>query len=297
MAHFYSVLDVFTEEVLGGNPLAVVFGADDIEDARMQRIAREFNLSETVFVLGPADRAHSARLRIFTPGSELPFAGHPTVGTAVALGLQSEHAVLTLEEGVGLVTCTVSRDGHHKGYARFALPLLPERLDVTVDTEKLAAALRLAPADIAVDGQTPAAWSAGVPFLVVPVKDRAALERAAPDAALWPEVFPQADIPLDAYLYTSETVDPARSYATRMFGPTVGIPEDPATGSAAAVFPAHLLASGAIGNGSHELVLEQGFKMGRPSVIDVKAVVREGRIASIEIGGHAVLVASGTVNV
>jgi len=297
MAHFYSLLDVFTNTVLAGNPLAVVFGADDIATERMQAIAREFNLSETVFVLRPRDRVNTARLRIFTPVGELPFAGHPTIGAAVALALQSDTTLFNLEEDVGLITCTVSRDGRQQGDAKFSLPRLPEALDIAVDKDALAAAVGLTPDDIVGGVHAPSAWSAGVPYLAVRVTGRAALDRAVPNPVLWADVFPQAGIPVDAYLYCDEPVYPSRSHATRMFAPTSGIPEDPATGSAAAILPAHLLAAGALPDGETALILEQGVKMGRPSTIHLKVRVAMGALTQIEIGGSAVLVAHGTINV
>lgn len=291
------MLDVFTDKVLTGNPLAVVFSADDISEQRMQAVAREFNLSETVFVLRPADRVNTARLRIFTPTGELPFAGHPTIGTAVALALQAEANLVNLEEGVGLISCMVSRDGRQKATAKFPLPVLPQRLDIPFDPKKLAKALGLRTKDIATGNASPSAWSAGAPYLVVKVADRDALDKAAPNMAVWADVLPQEGIPVDTYLYCDQPVDASRSYATRMFAPTSGIPEDPATGSAAAVLPAHLLAWGALKDGTSDLTLEQGVKMGRSSVINLRVGVRAGILSQVEISGSAMLLASGTINI
>lgn len=297
MSHFYSVLDVFTDAVLAGNPLAVVFDADDIEGERMQKIAREFNLSETVFVLRPRDRANSARLRIFTPSRELPFAGHPTIGTAIALALHSERNVFTLEEEVGVIQCTVSRDGRHRAYATFGLPKLPERVRYAVEPDLLARALGLEPDQVITGGARPMAWSAGVPYLAVPVRDRAALDQAWADPNLFEEAFVRDGVAIDPYLYCTETVQSHHSYATRMFAPRAGIPEDPATGSAAAILPAQLLATGALAAGTHNLALEQGVKMGRPSLIHLKVTIAAGLISEIEIGGCAAMLATGTITV
>ena len=270
MTRFYSILDVFTEETLGGNPLAVVFDADDMTPEQMQKIAREFNLSETVFVMRAADMAHTAGVRIFTPTSEVPFAGHPTIGTAVALALQSEHALVTLEEGIGPVTCTVSRDGDRKGHAKFVSPKLPQRQDTDIDRETLANALHLDPFDIAEQDRI-SAWSVGLPFLVVPVRSRVALDRAEPDIGLWRDLFPESGALAGAYLYTDDTRQEDHSFTTRMFAPTKGVPEDPATGSAAAVLPGHLFEDGQIGEGAHHLTLEHGRADG-PAI----HAVREG---------------------
>jgi len=297
MAHFYSVLDVFSDRVLAGNPLAVVFSADDIPGERMQAVAREFNLSETVFLLRPRDRINTARLRIFTPVCELPFAGHPTIGTAVALALQSEASLINLEEDVGTVVCTVARDGRHKGYAKFSLPKLPWPLTLAIDRKKLAEAIGLTPADILGGAARPAAWSAGVPYLVVRVANRAVLDQARPDAAPGSAPLMHEGLPVDVYVYCDDPVNRSRSHAARMFAPASGIAEDPATGSAAAVLPAHLLAAGELADGVHNLALEQGVKMGRPSLINLRATVREARLTQVEIGGWAVLLASGTINI
>lgn len=166
MARRFVTLDVFTDTALTGNPLAVVLDAEGLDDAAMQRIAGEFNLSETVFVLPPAEPRHRAALRIFTPLSELPFAGHPTIGTAVLLALQDAHAGQTdavafgLEEGIGTLACVVEpRDG--RGCARFKMPVLPDFRGDGPDAEPLAAALSLAPRQIGVGRHTPSRHGVG----------------------------------------------------------------------------------------------------------------------------------------
>jgi trans-2,3-dihydro-3-hydroxyanthranilate isomerase len=254
----------------------------------MQAIAREFNHPETVFVFAPADAGHRARVRIFTPVQELPFAGHPTVGTAVLLALYDGAAVgsdLVLEEGLGAVRCTLESVHGAGGGARFAIPKLPYEVGPAADTAVIAAALSLEPSDI--DGR-PARGSAGIPFTFVAIRSLDAMARCRPDAAKFDTAFPDRA----AYVFCSETADPGHHFHARMFAPGLGIAEDPATGSAAAAF-AGLLA-GRLGDGEHTVAIEQGYEMGRPSVIRL-AFVRAGRLVSASIGGDAVLVTEGTI--
>ncbi|MFD0935899.1 PhzF family phenazine biosynthesis protein, partial [Methylobacterium trifolii] len=174
MARRFVTLDVFTDRALAGNPLAVVLDADGLDPAAMQAVAREFNLSETVFVLPPAEARHRARLRIFTPARELPFAGHPTVGTAVLLALQDARSARTdavafgLETQLGTVPCVVEV-GEGRGRARFKLPVLPDFLGDGPDPETLAAGLGLAPEDIGFGRHRPSRHAAGPSFTFVPV--------------------------------------------------------------------------------------------------------------------------------
>src|SRR6478736_4980651 len=167
----YVVYDVFTSEVLTGNPLAVLLDCDGLDTDAMQRIAREFNLSESTFVSPPEDPKHKARVRIFTPDYEMPFAGHPTVGTAIALaelGGTASPAVFVLEENIGPIVCAV---GHSNGtaFAEFSLAKLPEPLPFNVDANLVGAALGLDPQDIGFENHRVSCWSAGVPYVTVPV--------------------------------------------------------------------------------------------------------------------------------
>jgi trans-2,3-dihydro-3-hydroxyanthranilate isomerase len=190
MTRRYQIFDVFTETPLAGNALAVVLDAEGLDDTAMQAIAREFNLSETVFVLPAENPAHSARLRIFTPGLELPFAGHPTVGTAVCLALErlggegDVDSLLVLEEGVGPVRCGV-KIARNAGFAEFDCPQLPVRAGEAAPKELLAAALGVEPAELGFENHQPTLWSAGVPFHFVPVASMAVLARAAPQRPNW----------------------------------------------------------------------------------------------------------------
>lgn len=298
MRRRFVTLDVFTPHRFAGNPLAVVLESDGLEKAEMQAVAREFNLAETVFVMQPADPEHRASLRIFTPRAELPFAGHPTVGTAVLLGCMSGaggHARdMVLEEVIGLVQCRVeprSRDG---GHASFRLPRLPERLDARFAAADVAAALGLAERDIGFDGHAVARWSAGVPATFVPVRDLATMARAAPDARHFEKVFGGA-APGLAYLFCRETQEAGHHFHARMFAPALGVPEDPATGAAAAAFAGLLAASGEFDEGAHRIAIEQGYEMGRPSVIQLTMHLRDGVLHAAEIGGDAVIVSDGHI--
>ena len=168
MRRRFATLDVFTDRRFAGNPLAVVLDAEALDAAAMQAIAREFNHPETVFVFAPAEPAHRARVRIFTPARELPFAGHPTVGTAVLLGARDGRGGdIVLEEGIGAVRCTLESTSGGGGSARFAIPQLPTEVGAPADDAAIAAGLSLAPSDIG-EGR-PARWSAGLPFTFVPI--------------------------------------------------------------------------------------------------------------------------------
>ena len=296
MRRRFFTLDVFTAKRFTGNPLAVVLDAGGLDVAAMQAIAREFNLSETVFVLPAADPKHRARLRIFTPARELPFAGHPTVGTAVLLahldgGGASREVVLA--EEVGPVACVV-HPGGDGGRAGFDIPRQPERLGAVRDPARLAAALGLAPSDLGCDGFVAENWSAGNAFTFVPVRGLEAIGRARPDMAHWGDAFGAGDPP-GAFLFCREVLDPENSYHARMFAPAMGVVEDPATGSAVAAFAGMLAASGRLADGRHAFAIEQGHEMGRPSLLRLWLTVHGGRLAVATVGGDAVVVSEGTI--
>lgn len=297
MSRRYRVLDVFTDQPLAGNPLAVVLDSEGLDTARMQQIAREFNLSETVFLLPPSDDVNLSKLRIFTPARELPFAGHPTVGTAVLLAIENavgfrEDINFTLEENVGLVPCTVRLMGQSKGRARFELPRVPQPITWAAEPEAIAAALSLNPADISTNGHQPVGFSGGVPFVYVPLESLDAVSRAKPDMAYWEEVF-TSEAPPEVYVYAQGGVGADASFHARMFAPSMGIAEDPATGAAVAGFAGALHHWEQLSDGEHTFVIEQGFKMGRPSRIVLSVMIEDRVIAGATIGGHAVVVASG----
>jgi trans-2,3-dihydro-3-hydroxyanthranilate isomerase len=292
MRRRFVTLDVFTDRRFAGNPLAVVLDAEHLDTADMRAIAQEFNHPETVFVSAASDPAHRARIRIFTPRRELPFAGHPTVGTAVLLGLRDGGGLdrdIVLEEEIGAVRCTLETSVNGGGRARFTIPQLPAETGPVPDDAIIAAALGLAPTEI---GELrPARWSAGMPFTFVPITSRAAVERCRPDLASFDSAFGAGGA---AYVVCRQTVEPGHSFHARMFAPGMGVPEDPATGSAAAAF-AGLLASH-LPDGTHAVAIEQGYEMGRPSLIRLVAVVEAGRVRSASIGGDAVVVTEGTID-
>ena len=297
----FHTLDVFTPKRFFGNPLAVVSGADDLETDAMQAIAREFNLSETAFLKTPENPAHSAAVRIFAPSRELPFAGHPTVGAAALLALQKfgdevEHeAIITLEEEIGLVRIGVRILPGEPIHAAFDVPKIAEELGAPGQRDDIAAAVGLTPGEIGFDNHRPSIFSAGVPYVFVPVRDLAALSRAWPVDMLWRRGC-LADNGA-AYLYCRETRDPACSFAARMFSPGLGMVEDPATGSAAAAFAGVIARFEALSGERHVFNLEQGADMGRPSSIILEVELSAGRLEGVRIGGDCVIVGKGELTV
>jgi trans-2,3-dihydro-3-hydroxyanthranilate isomerase len=302
MAREYAIYDVFTGEALAGNPLAVVFDGSGLTEERMQAIAREFNLSETVFVLPPANPAHTARIRIFTPGRELPFAGHPTVGTAIALAERSQDGrgvdvVSVLEENVGPVRCLVATAPDAASRAEFDLPRMSAQLTAEFDVQRVADALCISAADIGFENHRLSLWSAGVPYAMVPVRDMSVAGAITFNSLLWQRaVAGSGDKSLAAYVYCRGGGDHRADFHARMFAPDLGIPEDPATGSAVAAMSGAIQHFDALADGHHALMIEQGVEMGRPSHIQLHIEAEEGKIARARIGGEATMVASGQLH-
>jgi trans-2,3-dihydro-3-hydroxyanthranilate isomerase len=295
---FYT-LDVFTGEVLAGNPLAVVLDSEGLSDDRMQAIAGEFNLSETVFLGKPAQAGHRASLRIFTPAHELPFAGHPTVGTAVLLALldfggKQGKIDFALEEKVGLVACAIEVARNDRGRATFTVPQLPELVGTLPDRPELARALSLDASDIGFGEHEPGVFSAGVPFGCVPLASRAAVTRAKPAGPPFIKAFSGLSRGA-AYIYCAEPLDRSHAFHARMFAPDFGVREDPATGSAAAAFAGAIMRFGKPADGEHTFVIEQGDAMGRPSRITLSMSIAGGRLTRAKINGEAVIVSEGTL--
>lgn len=290
----YYTCDVFTDRVFGGNPLAVLPDARGLADAQMLAIAREFNYSETTFVLPPDDARHTARVRIFTPGGELPFAGHPTIGTAFVLAttgaIAPERGEIVFEEGVGPVPVSVFRDGGRVTHCRLTAARLPEQGPPAPPAAALAQMLSLAPQDV-LDGS--ACWSCGVPFLVVPLAGLGALSRCSLDLPRWRELL--AGYPTQK-VYPVARIDALR-WRVRMFAPGLGVAEDPATGSAAAAFAGFVAASSPEPRDATLAVqLEQGIEMGRPSDLSLEIDRRAGAITAVRVGGAAVMVGAGTLS-
>jgi trans-2,3-dihydro-3-hydroxyanthranilate isomerase len=292
----YAIYDVFTGKPLAGNQLGVVFDCDGLDTARMQAIAREFNLSETVFILPPESPLHEARVRIFLPVRELPFAGHPTVGAAVALAEKrhgkGKHAFI-LEEKVGDIACRTTI-GEGAGRAEFDLPKLPQPVEMELAQEQMAAALGIDLVEVGFDRHVISAWSAGVPYVTVPLKSIDAVRRSAVNAEKWLSLIKlPGDIPAAPYIYYRGGDFHGSHFHTRMFAPWDGIAEDPATGSAAAAFAGALTAFQGLGEGVSAFRLEQGVEMGRPSFIDMTLTLVASALTKVSIGGQAVKVAEG----
>jgi trans-2,3-dihydro-3-hydroxyanthranilate isomerase len=302
MALALHTLDVFTDRRFCGNPLAVIDGADALTDAQMQAVARELNLSETVFVLKSKNPAHSARVRIFTPERELPFAGHPTIGTAILLaGLRApingeRDAIVVLEQAIGTVRVGVRMRSGQAPFAEFDAPKLPEKTGTPPPRDRIADALGLLPREIGFENHTALCLSAGNTFAFVPVQSLEAIARAHVEPAHWADVFPGDRIG-GVYLYTRETAHNGAAFHARMFAPQLGVPEDPATGSAAVGFAGVVNEFDTLPDGTHKRVIEQGHEMGRPSSIALTLVVAGGKLETVRIGGSPVRVIEGTLAV
>jgi trans-2,3-dihydro-3-hydroxyanthranilate isomerase len=291
---FYTA-DVFTTEMFGGNPLAVFPDATNLDPRLMQAIARELNLSETVFVLPADDARHTRRLRIFTPGSELPFAGHPTVGTAFVLTAIGEVALdgaetrIVFEEGVGPIPVTVRSEKGQPSYCELTTARLPELGPPPPPIEDMAAALSLRPEDVRTDELSPRAASCGLPYLFVPLRDGDALTRARPNISAWERSLAGSWAP-ELYPFIETGGRGGADFQGRMFAPWVGIPEDPATGSAAAAMAGYLAASRPGRNGTLKWVVAQGVEMGRPSRMHLECDRTDGRVTAVRVGGTSVMV-------
>jgi trans-2,3-dihydro-3-hydroxyanthranilate isomerase len=303
----FHTLDVFTTKKFGGNPLAVVLGADALTTEQMQTITKEFNLSETTFVMKPDDPAHTAKVRIFFPGGEMPFAGHPTLGTAALLaelknkpGCSFETTVM-LELKAGLTPVKLSRIADRLN-GMFTAPIVPFHPAVKLPTvEETARALNVDPSDIGFDAHGLASCEGGPRFFYVPVKNRAALEKSKILEPHWSNILNAVNAServttIDAaYVYTRGGDGPNAAFRARMYCPTGGIPEDPATGSATVNLAAQLLQSEKLKDGLHSWQIEQGYEMGRPSDLTLEADVGSGKLTAVRVGGSAVRMMSGTL--
>jgi trans-2,3-dihydro-3-hydroxyanthranilate isomerase len=294
---FY-LCDVFTETRFGGNQLAVLPEATGLTERRMQQIAREFNFSESAFVF-PPEAGHTRRVRIFTPAIEVPFAGHPNVGTAFvlatlgALGPIDGELAVTFEERAGPVPVRIVRGAD--GLIRCECAA-PERLTTgrSIPVETLAAAVSLAPEDIVTTTHPPQTASVGLRFLMAELRDRGALERARGNAERLEALAAEGLTP-DVHLYIRSNDE--FDLRARMFAPLDGVPEDPATGSANAALGALLAAYDPAPEKSFRWRVAQGVEMGRPSVLEVRAEKRDGRVTESRVGGASVLVGDGTIEV
>jgi len=290
---FYTV-DVFTEQPFAGNPLAVFPDAKGLSDEQMQCVAREMNLSETTFVFAPDDARNAAKVRIFTPSEELPFAGHPTLGTAhvlVTSGAVATNGTVVLEEGVGPIAVSVTRDGARTN-AQFSVAQLPIIGPPPPSRDAVARVLSIASDDIVgpIEGV-----SCGVPYLFVPLRGLEVMKSIRIDAARWEQTI-ASYWAKGVFVWTRETVHAADIHA-RMFFTTTAILEDPATGSAAAAFAGHLGPREGADTGTVRWRIEQGLEMQRPSFLEVEADKENGRIVAVRVGGSTVSISSGEMEI
>jgi trans-2,3-dihydro-3-hydroxyanthranilate isomerase len=296
MQRRYITVDVFTDRAFGGNPLAVVLDAGGLSTAQMQSIASEFNYSETTFVLPPQDPTHDAQVRIFTVNREIPFAGHPNVGTAFVLAAQAPKppARLQFEEGAGLVPVEILTEAGRVVGAELTAPQALKKF-TPFSAEQAAACISLTSADIRTDRHPPQIVSVGLPFLVVELTSRDALRRARPDASAFARTFP-CDGSDAVYFYTRD-VPPAEAcdLQARMFHPgSSGLSEDPATGSATVAAAALLADLASERDGELKLRIGQGVDMGRPSLLLTRVVKQNGVVTSAHVGGACVPMMEGT---
>lgn len=286
----FETFDVFTDRKFAGNPLAVIMDARGLTLDDMQTITREFNLAESTFVLPPEDPANTARVRIFTIGYEMPFAGHPTVGTAIAIARARKlTGELRLELNAGVFPVKINLDGAAP-FAEFLNPNLPSERAAAPDAARIEAALSL-PAG-SVDRGAAKPRRIGAPTTFVYAKAPLdAVRRARVDSAAYEALDLDQTIGVLLYADGGEAAD--ASFHARMFAPNAGVPEDPATGSAAASLPGQIARSQKLADGTHRWVVEQGFEMGRPSRIHATVETAAGAVKSVRVGGAAVPVMKG----
>lgn len=293
MRYDFMILDVFTDKAFGGNQLAVLTDARGITAEGMQKIAQEFDFPETTFVLPASDPAHARHVRIFTPGGELPFAGHPTVGTACALVMSNQCAAggFVLEEGVGPVFVSTSEEGGVFS-ARLRIERAPEVSETTPATNDLAAVLSLQPTDVV------RVFCAGMGprFTFAQVASREIVDRSQLDHQHWRSILADSWGP-NVFVFAGELSDGSELYG-RMFAPSLGISEDPATGAAAAaIVGTGAVTNGASRSGTFRLNILQGVAMGRPSFLSASAELEGGQVSAIEVGGDTAFVAEGKIEV
>jgi trans-2,3-dihydro-3-hydroxyanthranilate isomerase len=292
----YYTCDVFTETRFGGNQLAVLPQAVGLSTQQMQEIAREFNFSETTFVF-PAKAGHTRRVRIFTPAREIPFAGHPNIGTAFVLASAGElgeiksSLTVTFEEQGGLVSVTIHESG---GKVASCELTAPQSLSFgkTLSVELVAAAISIDSKEIVTKTHGPQVASVGLPFIMVELRDRSVLERARISMSGF-EALAAQDVMPDVFLYTRGT--DGFDIRARMFAPLSGVPEDPATGSANCALAGLLAHYSQHPNGSFSWRITQGVEMGRPSTLIARAEKRDGAVQTTRIGGASILVSEGVI--
>ena len=298
-ARFYT-LDVFTDRTFGGNPLAFFPDATKIPESALQSIALELNLSETVFVYPPVDPKHTRRVRIFTPVYEMPFAGHPTVGCAFALAALGEIPLdgetrIVLEEGVGPVPVLIRGEFKKPTFAQLSVAKLPETGPPPPGRTHLAEMLSLDPSDILGGMTAPQAISCGFPFLMVPLRDLDAVKRARVRMDQWDSALKSYWAP-DVMVFARDA-EREGVIRARVFVPGQGIIEDPATGSAVAALGGYLAARESAASGNFSYLVEQGFEIKRPSILELEVDKTDGEVTAVRVGGSAVMVSEGMMEV
>jgi len=297
MKYRYYICDVFTETRFGGNQLAVLPQAEGLSGDQMQKIAREFNFSETTFVF-PAKAGHARHVRIFTPAREIPFAGHPNVGTAFVLATVGELGPIgssrniIFEEEAGLVSITIQESSGKVTSCDLKAPQ-PFVVGKTVPIELVAAAISLDPKDIVTETHHPQLASVGLPFVMVELKDRDALKRARINMSGF-EALAAQDIMPDLHLYIR--AGDGFDIRARMFAPLDGVPEDPATGSANCALGGLLAHYNEKPDGNFTWHIAQGVEMGRPSSLLARAEKKDGVVRATWVGGAAVLISEGVIH-
>ncbi|MFN8668567.1 MAG: PhzF family phenazine biosynthesis protein [Gemmatimonadaceae bacterium] len=299
-SYAFHTTDVFTSTRFGGNQLAVLTDARGLSTAEMHAIAREFNYSESTFVLPPDNASHTRRVRIFTPGGEVPFAGHPTVGTALVLAetgeipLHGDETRIVFEEGVGPVSVTIRATNGVPDFAELSVAKLPEVLPPVPPPDVLAPMLSLGTDDLVGGAFHPQAVSCGLPFTFVPLRSRDAVRRARLKLDLWEAALSRTPAHM-VMVFALDAEDAAHQVRARMFAPGESVPEDPATGSACAALGGYLGMRDRAVTGTLRWIVEQGYEMGRPSLLHVSCDKQDGTITAVRVGGAAVHVASGTI--
>ena len=301
MRYRYLTADVFTDKPFGGNQLAVFPDAKGLDDERMFALAREFNFSETTFVF-PPEKGGTRKLRIWTPGGEVPFAGHPTVGTAHVLAeigeipLEGESTPIVFEEQVGPVPVTIRASAGKPVFAQLSVAKLPEIGPPVPTRETLASMLSLEPKDLVGGHFAPQSISCGLPFLFVALKDRAAVKRSRMRVDQWERTLGSAWASM-IMVFSRDPEREGSDIRARMYAPGFGVPEDPATGSACAALGGYLAARDTRQEGTLRWIVEQGFEMGRPSIIEVEVDKAGGVIAAVRVGGASVTMSEGSIRV
>lgn len=297
----YHLVDVFTDRAFGGNPLAVCTNGRGLSSETMQSIAKELNLSETTFVLPPEDTANDYRVRIFTPGKELPMAGHPTVGTSFILArehmikLGSDETTIKLEEGVGVIPVRLEfKDGvPAQIWMQQPLPVFGPRLE---DVRGVAEMLSIAPESIETRWPIEVV-SCGVPFLYVPLKSLQAARSIKFRLDVWERVMGALGI-AEVFVFTKETELEGSSVHSRMFAPALGIYEDPATGAASGPLGCYLVRHEVFSTSQRaEFISEQGIEMGRPSIIKIVIEGSAGEISRVLIAGQCHFMGEGYLEI